>query len=131
MTFQEALYALGVRENTLSEKEKMKLDRDGFLPLPDLVPLEQVGRMRSAMERMFTKERTGEEGMHGECTNMQNKSTEFDICFTHPRFLAAVAYVLKREFRSLGIHSRPNRPGRGHQPLHVDYGGPPPRLGEY
>ena len=131
MTFQEALYALGVRENTLSEKEKMKLDRDGFLPLPNLVPLEQVGRMRSAMEKLFIEERTGEEGMHGECTNMQNKSTEFDICFTHPRFLAAVAYVLKGEFRSLGIHSRPNRPGRGHQPLHVDYGGPPPRLGEY
>ena len=35
------LYALGIRENTLSEEEKLKLDTDGFLPLPNLVPYEQ------------------------------------------------------------------------------------------
>jgi hypothetical protein len=131
MTFQEALYALGVREDTLTEAEKLKLDTDGFLPLPNLIPLEQVAEMRAEMERMFIGERIGEEGMPGESTNMQNRSTTFDVCFTHPRLLAAIAHVLKAEFRSLGIHSRPNRPGRGHQALHVDYGGPPATPGEY
>ena len=125
MTFQEALYVLGVRENTLSDAEKFKLDQDGFLPLPNLIFAEQVARMRSAMEVLFIREQTGEVDMPTECTNMQNKSTAFDVCFTHPRLLAAVAHVLKEDFRSLGIHSRPNRPGGGHQPLHVDYGGPP------
>ncbi|MCZ6676526.1 MAG: phytanoyl-CoA dioxygenase family protein [Candidatus Poribacteria bacterium] len=131
MMFQEALYALGVRENTLSEEEQLKLDTDGFLPLPDLIFAEQVAEMQAAMAALFIKEQTGEEGRGRECTNMQNKSTAFDVCFTHPRLLSAVAHVLKEEFRSLGIHSRPNRPGGGHQPLHVDYGGPPAKPGEY
>lgn len=131
MTFQEALYALGVREDTLSEEEKFTLDRDGFLPLPNLVPAEQVIRMRKAMEELFILEKTGEPDRPTECTNMQNKSVDFDICFTHPRLLAGIAHVLKEDFRSLGIHSRPNRPGRGHQPLHVDYGGTPAKPGEY
>ena len=40
MTFQEALYALGVRENTLSDEEKFRLDHDGFLPFPNLISAE-------------------------------------------------------------------------------------------
>ena len=131
MTFQEALYALGVRENTLSDEEKFRLDQDGFLPFPNLIPAESVARMRSEMEALFTLESTGEPGMPKECTNMQNKSSAFDVCFTHPRSLAAVAHVLREDFRSLGIHSRPNRPRGGHQPLHVDYGGPPAKPGAY
>ena len=131
MTFQEALYALGVRENTLSDEEKFRLDQDGFLPFPNLIPAESVARMWSEMEALFALESTGEPGMPKECTNMQNRSSAFDVCFTHPRLLAAVAHVLKEDFRSLGIHSRPNRPGGGHQPLHVDYGGPPAKPGTY
>ena len=111
MTFQEALYTLGVRENTLSDEEKYRLDEDGFLPFPNLIPAELVAQMRSEMEALFVLESTGEPDMPKECTNMQNKSSAFDVCFTHPRLLAAVAHVLKEDFRSLGIHSRPNRPG--------------------
>ena len=59
------------------------------------------------------------------------RRTASQACFTHPRLLAAVAHVLREDFRSLGIHSRPNRPGGGHQPLHVDYGGPPAKPGTY
>ena len=90
MTFQEVLYALGVRENTLSDEEKFRLDQDGFLPFPNLIPAELVARMRSEMEVLFALESTGEPGMPKECTNMQNKSSAFDVCFTHPRLLAAV-----------------------------------------
>ena len=43
MTFQEALYALGVRENTLSDEEKFRLDQDGFLRFPNLISAE-IGR---------------------------------------------------------------------------------------
>jgi hypothetical protein len=131
MIFQEALYALGVCDDTLSQEEKFKLDHDGFLPLPNLLSPQQVAEMVAEMERLFALEKTGAEGAKKECENMQNKSAAFDVCVTHPRFLAAVAYVLKEDFRSLGVHSRPNLPGRGHQALHVDYGGPPAQPGEY
>jgi hypothetical protein len=33
MNTEEALRALGVRDDTLSADEKVALDRDGFLPL--------------------------------------------------------------------------------------------------
>ena len=115
MTFQETLYALGVRENTLSDEEKFKLDQDGFLPFPNLIPTGLVARMRSEMEALFVLESTGEQDMPKECTNMQNKSSAFDACFTHPRLLAAVAHVLREDFRSLGIHSRPQS-SRGWSP---------------
>ena len=42
MTIAEALYALGVREDTLTTAEKDQLDRDGFLPLPGILTMEQV-----------------------------------------------------------------------------------------
>ena len=62
MTFQEALYTLGVREHTLSDKEKFRLDQDGFLPFPNLISAELVDRMRSEMEALFALESTGETG---------------------------------------------------------------------
>jgi hypothetical protein len=137
MTCQEALYALGVRENTLSEEEKLKLDRDGFLPLPGILSSEQIAQMRTAIENLFALEKTGEEGGPSECGNMQNKAPDFDICLTHPRVLAAIAHVLREDFISLGVHSRPNPPGCGHQAFHVDYpydafkSGPPTKPGAY
>lgn len=131
MTFQEALYALGVREDTLSQEEKLKLDQDGFLPLLNLISSEQVRQMGEEMERLFALERTGQEGAPSESSNMQNKSPVYDVCVTHPKVVAAIAQVLKEEFISLGVHSRPNPPGKGHQPLHVDYGGPAAKPGEY
>jgi len=140
VTLQEAFYVLGVRENILSQKEKLKLDRDGFLPLPDILPGEQIVRMRSAMEELFDREKTGNENGPSQCGNMQNKSRDFDVCLTHPRVLSAITHVLRSDFKSLGVHSRPNPPGHGHQALHVDYphdafkdGLPPPpaKQGEY
>lgn len=135
MTLQEALTALGVREDTLSRKEKAQLDRDGFLPLENIITPEQAERMRRAMEEQVRLERIGEEGGPSECGQLQNKAAVFDVCVTHPRVLAAVAHVLRDEFMSLGVHSRPNPPDKGVQiwphALHVDYGGPAPEPGDY
>jgi ectoine hydroxylase-related dioxygenase (phytanoyl-CoA dioxygenase family) len=130
VTFQETLYALGVREDTLSDEEKDKLDQDGFLPLANIISAEQADDMRTAMAELFRLEKTAAGGP-SECSNMQNKSDKYDVCFTHPRVLAAIAHVLKEEFISLGVHSRPNPPGKGLQPLHVDYSGPAAKPGEY
>lgn len=42
MTTQEALTDLGVCANTLTRAEKEQLDRDGFLPLPDILSPQEV-----------------------------------------------------------------------------------------
>jgi hypothetical protein len=127
----ESLYALGVRDNTLSADEKLKLDQDGYLPLYDILNKEQIRAMLEAIEDNFAREKTGTPDGPPECENLQNKSDAFDLCVSHPRVLAAIAHVLKDNIRSLGVHSRPNKPGRGLQELHADFGGPPPQDGEY
>lgn len=131
MEFREALTALGVHKDTLTDEEREMLDAKGYLPLHGILPPEQAYQMRVAMTELFVAEKTGQEGAPSEVSQMQNKSAVYDICFTHPRVVAAIAHVLKEEFISLGIHSRPNPPGKGHQGLHVDYGGPPAKPGEY
>lgn len=120
MTFEQALHELGVRDDTLTAAEKQSLDRDGFVFLHGILPASQVPRMREEVQRLFALERTGEAGAKGECEQIQNKSDAFDICFTHPRLLAAVYHVLRADFASQGIHSRPNPPGKGKQGMHQD-----------
>lgn len=135
MTHQEALFALGIRDDTLSHQEKTQLDEGGFLPLAQIITPAQAAQMRLAAEEQFRLERTGEEGGPPECGQLQNKAEVFDICVTHPRVLAAIAHILRGEFMSLGVHSRPNPPDKGarvrHQALHVDYGGPALAPGQY
>ena len=60
--------------------------------------------------------------------DLVNKDPVFEICFTQPAVLAAVAHVLG-EFRLSSLNSRAVRPGQGHQPLHADWGGPVPPPG--
>lgn len=122
--FQRDLYELGVRQNTLSSDEKVHLDELGFLPLHGILSEHQASLMREAMEELFALEKTGQKDAASECSNMQNKSDVFDICVTHPRVLASISHVLKEEFKSLGVHSRPNPPGSGAQDLHTDWGLP-------
>ena len=131
MTFDEALHQLGVRDDTLTSAEKQRLDRDGFLPLERIITREHAARMHDAMEAIFEAERIGEPGAAEAAAAMHNKSDAFLVCVTHPRVLAAIAHVLKVEFKSLGVHSRRNPPGKGHQALHVDWTGPAARDGEY
>jgi ectoine hydroxylase-related dioxygenase (phytanoyl-CoA dioxygenase family) len=131
MTFLDALFGLGVRDDTLTPDEKQFLDDNGYLPLANIITPEQAARMREAMTELFAQEKTGTSEGSSECAHMQNKSDAFDVCITHPRVLAAVAHVLKEEFNSLGVHSRPNPPGLPRGGLHVDWGGPPPTDGNY
>ena len=44
MNTPEALYALGVRDDTLTEAERAKLDTDGFLPLPGILTPSRLRR---------------------------------------------------------------------------------------
>src|SRR5437667_6898833 len=128
MTMQEALAALGVRDDTMTQAEKDRLDRDGFLLLPDMLTAEQVTRFGARLDELLAEE--GEDAgkeVHQEAgtdrlANLVNKDAMFEVCYTHPRLLAAVAHIFRRDFRFNSLNSRSALPGQGHQGFHPDFG---------
>jgi len=100
MDTREALTALGVTEQTLSQAEKEHLDQKGYLPLANILPAELIARMNHRLDELIALE--GEDAgkeVHQEAGTMRlsdlvNKDPIFDICFTHPRLLAAIDHVL-------------------------------------
>jgi len=140
MTMDEALTALGVRDDTLHAEEKSLLDAHGFLPLPDLFA-DRVAAFRARLEEIAAEEadQAGWELRRREGTgrirfredtgavrlgDLVNKDPLFAVCFTHPRVLAAVAHVLGGDLKLSSLNGRAALPGYGHQPLHVDWSGP-------
>lgn len=127
LTIQEALRQLGVRDDTLSQAEKDQFDRDGYLMLRDVLTPDQVARMRDRLDELAAQEgdKAGIEVMReagtARLSDLVNKDAIFDICFTHPRVLAAVAHALKGEFHFSSLNSRTALPGEGQQALHDDY----------
>ena len=139
-----ALAQLGVDDSTLSDAEKKQLDEQGFLPVEGVVGEAHLKAMKEACEEMlaynavdgqeYSDSYDEHEGKALTVANLQNKSTLFDLCFTHPKVVAAISYVLGREvegaewegMRSAGIHTRANEPGWGannfgtQQSLHTD-----------
>ena len=61
MNVQEALYALGVRDDTLSANEKQFLDENGYLPLPNILSAAQIQTIRARMAQVLAgeKDKTG------------------------------------------------------------------------
>lgn len=123
MSAMELCQGLGVDENTLTADEKAHLDREGYLRLDNILTVDQAATMRAACDKAFADFYIAQEGHPTEIGDLQNHDTCFDICVTHPRVLAAVAHVLQHDFVSLGVHSRPNPPGKGQQAFHVDWSG--------
>jgi ectoine hydroxylase-related dioxygenase (phytanoyl-CoA dioxygenase family) len=140
MTIQEALDALGVRDDTLSEAEKAQLDGDGFVPLPGMLTPDQVEKMRARLDELVTRQvetvaagvvtirertRAGTEPRHeagaDRLFDLVNKDPLFDTIWTHPRLLAAIAHVLQGEFKLSSLNFRAALPGQGHQGLHADW----------
>jgi len=136
MNMEEALYALAVRDDTLSATEKAFLDEQGYLPLPDILSPAQVKAFRARLVELaeIEGEEAGKE-VHQEAgttrlSDLVNKDPLFEICFTHPRILAAMQHVLGPNFKLSSLNSRFALPGQGLQALHADWGdGVPP--GEY
>lgn len=136
MTTGQALAELGVRENTLTDDERLCLDEDGFLPLPNLISEETIRRMRERVDELarIEGEEAGKE-VHQETgtdrlSDLVNKDPVFGLCFTQPRVLAAVAHVLGGDLKLSSLNSRAALPGQGLQALHVDWNGSVPP-GEY
>ena len=54
--------------------------------------------------------------------NLVNKGAVFEVCFTHPRVLAAIAHVLRRDLKLSSLNGRASLPGHGLQGFHADWG---------
>jgi ectoine hydroxylase-related dioxygenase (phytanoyl-CoA dioxygenase family) len=122
-----ALRELGVSPDHPSAAEKAQLDADGFLPLPGILSAGQLETIRRRLAEL-----TAAEGQHAgtevhqeegtdRLADLVNKDPVFDVCFTCPRVLAAIAYVLG-DFTLSSLNARAALPGHGQQRLHADWG---------
>lgn len=129
MDMATALRELGVTDDVLTTAEKEQLDRDGFLPLDGILSADEVSAINRRLAALTAAEgdRAGLE-VHQEkgtdrLADLVNKDPLFEVCFSHPRVLAAMRHVLG-EFRLSSLNSRAALPGQGHQALHADFGHP-------
>ncbi|MGW5360867.1 phytanoyl-CoA dioxygenase family protein [Actinopolymorpha pittospori] len=127
MDMDAALRDLGVGDDLLDAKTRAQLDNDGFAPLHGILSPPQVEAFGARLAELSVIEgsRAGAE-VHQEAgtdrlSDLVNKDPMFDVCFTHPRVLAAIRHVLG-EFRLSSLNSRAALPGQGHQGLHTDWG---------
>lgn len=135
MDTNEALHQLGVRDDTLTDEERAFLDAEGYLPLHDVLTPEEAGRLAERVDAILAEEGSaaGRE-LHespmikhptevgaARLSDLVNKDPAFDVCFTHPRVLAAIAHVLGGPFKLSSLNSRASLPGHGLQALHADW----------
>lgn len=134
MDMATALAELGVTAATIDAGTTERLDRDGYVALPNVLSGQQVEAVRARLAKLLAAEgeRAGlevhQEGGTDRLADLVNKGSVFDPCFTDSRVLACIAHVLG-EFRLSSLNSRAALPGQGHQGLHADWGGPVPAGG--
>ncbi len=128
MTIAEALYELGVRDDTLTPQEKQFLDREGYLPLREVLTQEQIDGLRDRQAQLLAEEgdKAGTE-VHQEAgtdrlSDLINKDSRYHIVLTNPRVLAGIAHVLQGDLQLSSLNSRSALPGKGLQGLHADWG---------
>ena len=132
MDMQTVLAKFGVQEDTLSAEEKAFLDQNGYLPLPNLLSPQQVQAIATRLEQLAAAEgdQAGLEAHQETGTtrlaNLADKDPLLEVCFTHPRVLAAIAHVLKNDFKLSSLNARFALPGEGLQHLHADWRGAVP-----
>lgn len=112
----EALRDCGVTDTTPSSTEKQTLDRDGYLVFPDLCDRAWLTQLDAAFDLALANGHR-----HGVHVHLDWQEPVFDLVYTHPRILAAVAHLLKEPFKSTGVVGRDPVPGFGQQGLHTDY----------
>ncbi len=128
MDIQEALYQLGVREDTLSALHKQQLDDLGYLHFPQLMSLETITALRNhqAVQLASEGDKAGTE-VHQEAgtdrlSDLINKSSIYHLVISNSVVLAAIAHVLGNDLKLSSLNSRDAQPGKGLQGLHADWG---------
>lgn len=127
MKMTDALDALGVTNDQLSDEERCHLDEQGYLPLEGVLNDAQVKILRARFDELVEseghaagKEVHQEEGTN-RLSNLVNKGPEFEVCISHPKVLAAMRHVLGSKFRLSSLNGRAALPGQGLQALHADW----------
>ena len=134
MEMSQVLVRLGAGEHAPSESERALLDQHGYLPLRGMIEPAQIAAFRSRLEELIALEgdsagsEVGQEDGSIRLSDLINKDPIFDFCYTHPRLLAAVRYILGDDFKVHSLNSRFSRPGDGLQRLHMDWGHADPAL---
>ena len=128
MNIQQALTELGVSDNILSTVEKAFLDENGYLPLPGILSEEVRAALVRRVDELAAIEgdKAGSE-VHQEAgttrlSDLVNKDAIFEVCFTHPKVLAAISHVLGGDLKLSSLNFRAALPGHGLQALHCDWG---------
>jgi hypothetical protein len=123
----EQLAELGVRTNLLTAEERERLDTDGFCNLGRLLSCADIETMRERIAVLIAEREATDGPEQWEAAGayhlggVADLGPEFDISWTHPRLLTAVAHVLDGQVRHAGVNFRSPLPGHGHQQLHVDF----------
>ena len=128
MTTQTAgtdhLAELGVRAGTITDAERLALDRDGFVLLAGIVDPHWLARIRAGFEARLGAAHVfgGPSPTTGDVMyDLANHDPAFDRMWSHPRILAAVDHVLGRPFKLSSLNGRDPRRGEGGQALHADW----------
>lgn len=127
-SIEEAMIALGVTEETLTDAEKSSLDEKGYVIFTDMLNPVEIEALRAKYEELIAKEgmNAGKEVHQEEGTrrlsDLVNKGECFDRVYTNRKLLAAIYHVLKREFKLSSLNARDAIPGAGLQALHADWG---------
>lgn len=127
MDMQSALATFGVTDATLSDEEIQHLDQRGYLPLPAVMTPEEAGAIRGRVQALMAEEgdeagsEFGQEKGAVRLANLVDKDPLFEVCFSHPRVLAAMNHVLKGDFKLSSLNGRASVPGDGVQAFHADW----------
>jgi ectoine hydroxylase-related dioxygenase (phytanoyl-CoA dioxygenase family) len=108
--------------------ERERLDREGYLVLPGLLPEPQVHAALARLEALWAEEgdeagaENYKEAGARRLANLANKGQIFRDMLTHPAVLAAVKAVLGPDPRLSMLNARDALPGfdANPQPLHTD-----------
>ena len=120
--FDEALWQLGVRHDTLSNAERSSLARDGYVVIDSVLSARDLDTMQARADALLKGTTQGVL-----CGHTAADDEAFAGATLHPRLLAAAAHVLGTPFFfSPGVALRDPLPGSGEQSLHQDVGPWPP-----